>query len=74
MNYFDPDVKIPAETIARVKSCPFCGQPPEVMTSGERSTGLMIQCITENCANPSVSYYEHELALAVWNRRNAADD
>lgn len=67
--YFDHDVTIPAKTIARVLPCPFCGTKPEVMTSGERSRGLMIHCIAENCANPSVSYYDHETALAVWNQR-----
>lgn len=70
MAYFDDDVKIAPETLARVLTCPFCGKPPEVMTSGEQDRGLMIHCITENCANPSVSYYDHEKALAVWNQRN----
>ncbi len=50
--------------------CPFCGQAPTLLGSGERQRGLMIHCITENCANPSVSYYDHEMARRVWNRRN----
>lgn len=72
MSYFDPNVKIDQKTIDRVSNCPFCGIKPEIMTSGELSTGLMISCISENCANPSVSYYDHETALAVWNQRNGA--
>lgn len=68
--YFDNDVKIDPKTVARVKPCPFCGTKPEVMTSGERSSGMMIHCITENCPNPSVSYYDHETCLAVWNQRD----
>ena len=58
------------KTDARVTPCPFCGIKPEVMTSGEEGRGLMIHCIAENCPNPSVSYYDHETALAVWNQRN----
>lgn len=52
--------------------CPFCGKAPTVWGSGESERGLMIHCISEDadgCPNPSVSYYEHEKALAVWNRR-----
>lgn len=50
--------------------CPFCGRTPEIMGSGDRQSGLMIHCITGNCANPSVSYYDHDAARAVWNRRD----
>lgn len=69
-NFFDNDMKIDPKTIARVKLCPFCGVKPEVMTSGEASRGLMIHCVSENCPNPSTSYYDHETALAVWNQRD----
>lgn len=68
--YFDHDAQIDPKTVARVMPCPFCGIKPKVMTSGERSRGLMIHCVTENCPNPSTSYYDHETALAVWNQRN----
>lgn len=61
---------IDAKTLSRVMACPFCGTKPEVMPSGERGRGLMIHCIAENCPNPSASYYDHETALAVWNRRD----
>jgi hypothetical protein len=50
--------------------CPFCGTDPYLMKSGEGSRGLMIHCIAENCPNPSTSYYEHDVALRVWNQRN----
>lgn len=70
MAYFDDTVKIAAKTAGRVTNCPFCGKKPEIMTSGEQSRGLMIHCITENCPNPSVSYYDHETCLAVWNQRD----
>lgn len=67
--YFDRDREIDPKTVARALPCPFCGTKPEVMTSGERSRGLMIHCIADDCPNPSTSYYDHEAALAVWNRR-----
>lgn len=54
---------------ARVLPCPFCGKAPEIMSSGENQRGLMIHCITEECVNPNTSYYDHESALHVWNRR-----
>ncbi len=49
--------------------CPFCGKPPETQQGGEGGRGLMIDCITPNCVNPHVSYYDHASAIAVWNRR-----
>jgi hypothetical protein len=52
-----------------VKVCPFCGKPPIIMTSGENNRGLMIFCSTDECANPSVSYYEHTDTLRIWNKR-----
>jgi len=45
---------------------------PEVMGSGEQQRGLMIHCIGENCPNPSVSYYDHDSAIRVWNQRSPA--
>lgn len=53
----------------RILPCPFCGQPPQILASGEQWRGLMIHCISDNCANPSLSYYDHDTALRVWNRR-----
>lgn len=50
--------------------CPFCGGEPEVWGSGEQERGMMIHCVAENCPNPSVSYYQHEAAKRVWNRRD----
>lgn len=55
---------------ATVKPCPFCGTAPEIMAAGEHDRGLMIHCIADKCANPSVSYYDHKSALGVWNRRH----
>lgn len=54
-----------------ILDCPFCGGPPEVMGSGEGQKGMMIHCITPGCVNPSVSYYDHGLAVGKWNRRLA---
>lgn len=68
--YFNDEEKIDDKTLERVTPCPFCGVRPEVMTSGEGSRGLMIHCISAKCANPSVSYYDHETALEVWNQRD----
>lgn len=59
----------PAE--GTILPCPFCGNEPTVMGSGEGRRGLMIHCIGQNCPNPSVSYYNHAAARAVWNRRAA---
>lgn len=70
MSYFDDEMEVDPKTVARIMPCPFCGKPPEVMTSGERSKGLMVCCITENCPNPSTSYYDHETTIAVWNQRD----
>lgn len=52
-----------------VLACPFCGQLPETLGSGEQQRGLMIHCITPGCVNPSVSYYDHATAARAWNRR-----
>ena len=49
--------------------CPFCGEAPITFGSGEGQRGLMIECMTEHCVNPHVSYYHHDAAKAVWNRR-----
>lgn len=54
----------------RTLPCPFCGNAPYLMKSGDGERGLMIHCIAENCSNPSTSYYDHESALRVWNQRN----
>lgn len=55
-----------------VKPCPFCGEPPVIMSSGSHGEGLMIHCIADCCTHPSSSFYEHRLALEVWNRRDPA--
>lgn len=60
-------------TDIKIKTCPFCGLEPEVHGSGEGLRGTMIHCINEDCPNPSVSYYEREKAIAVWNRRDGHD-
>lgn len=57
----------------KLKPCPFCGEMPESFGSGEGQKGLMIECISENCPNPSVSYYDHATAIAAWNRRAPTD-
>ena len=62
--------EVDPKTVAMVMACPFCGTKPEVMTSGEGGRGLMIHCIAENCPNPHTSYYDHEIAIAVWNQRD----
>lgn len=53
----------------RILPCPFCGNIPVVMGSGERARGLMIHCIHVPCVNPSVSYYDHTIAMLAWNQR-----
>jgi hypothetical protein len=60
----------------KVLPCPFCGEEPAQMGSGEHQRGLMIHCITDGCVNPHTSYYNHGTARAVWNRRdgNTAND
>jgi len=55
---------------SRIKTCPFCGKPPLIGASGEGWRGLMIHCVTDGCLAPSTSYYDHESALRVWNRRD----
>lgn len=60
----------PVKERTRILPCPFCGNAPEVMGSGEGQRGLMIHCIGEDCPNPSVSYYDHTHAIRVWNRRH----
>lgn len=62
-----------AKIAPSILPCPFCGMAPTLLGSGERQRGLMIHCVTENCVNPSVSYYNHATAKAVWNRRRGAD-
>lgn len=63
------DAEIKERLRNQILPCPFCGQWPETMGSGERQRGLMIHCITQGCVNPHVSYYEHDAARAAWNRR-----
>ena len=53
-----------------IRVCPFCGQYPEYFGSGENQRGLMIECQTPGCVNPHVSYYNHAVAVSVWNRRH----
>jgi len=52
-----------------LKPCPFCNQPPITTPSGEGGKGLMIECLTEGCVNPHVSYYNHDVARTAWNTR-----
>lgn len=53
----------------QILPCPFCGKDPETQPSGENGRGLMIDCITKDCVNPHISYYNHESAIRVWNKR-----
>jgi hypothetical protein len=59
--------------MTRILPCPFCGCEPNTTPSGENGRGLMIECITGGCVNPHVSYYQHVVAIRVWNRRNGVD-
>jgi len=52
-----------------IKICPFCCKPPEKFNVGENGKALMIECVTEGCVNPSVSYYDREFAVKLWNWR-----
>jgi hypothetical protein len=59
--------------MTRILPCPFCGQEPMISGSGEDQRGLMIECVTGGCVNPHVSYYQHTVAIRVWNRRGGVD-
>lgn len=48
--------------------CPFCGKQPEVFQSGD-GTGTMVECMTDGCVNPHVSYYGEGEAIRRWNLR-----
>ena len=65
----DPDETVPVELLP----CPFCGEQPFTLGSGEGQRGLMIECATPGCVQPHVSYYEHEASIAAWNTRPAID-
>ncbi|MCL6710471.1 Lar family restriction alleviation protein [Pseudomonas sp. R2.Fl] len=56
-----------------IKPCPFCNKPPITTPSGEGGKGLMIECLTEGCVNPHVSYYNHDVARTAWNTRPRED-
>lgn len=56
-----------------LKPCPFCNKPPITTPSGEGGNGLMIECLTEGCVNPHVSYYNHDVARTAWNTRPRED-
>lgn len=58
--------------MSKILPCPFCGKAPEAFPSGENGRGLMIECITRNCVNPHVSYYDHASAIRIWNRRDGS--
>ncbi len=53
--------------------CPFCGQPPIILSGGEHQLGLRIECETPGCVNPHVGYYDHQTAVRVWNMRAVLD-
>lgn len=53
----------------RLKVCPFCCEPPMRMDVGEGNKALMIECVTEGCVNPHISYYDREFAVKLWNWR-----
>jgi hypothetical protein len=55
-----------------LKCCPFCGKQPVTFGSGDGQRGLMIECMTDGCVNPHVSYYDHAVAQKVWNTRATA--
>jgi hypothetical protein len=50
-------------------ACPFCGHPPMAFGSGEQRRGLMIECVTEGCVSPHLSYYDRKTAALRWNHR-----
>lgn len=56
----------------KLLSCAFCGKPPVSFPAGEGGKGLMIECMEPNCVHPHVSFYEHDIAIAAWNRRPAS--
>lgn len=57
----------------RLLPCPFCGKSPIAFGSGERQRGLMIECATEGCVGPHVSYYDRETAVLRWNHRASGE-
>ena len=62
-------MRTPVKTETNILPCPFCGQPPIAFGSGEKQSGLMIECVSELCCHPHVSSYDHATAIAVWNMR-----
>lgn len=54
---------------SELKPCPFCGNNPIILKVGEGGTGEMIECVSENCVNPSVSFYGENIAKDLWNTR-----
>lgn len=55
--------------MADILLCPFCGDAPVTWDVGEHGKGLMIECVTERCVNPHVSYQRPQDAIAAWNKR-----
>jgi len=53
--------------------CPFCGKTPLSFPSGD-GTGVMIECITERCVGPHISYYGEGVAAKIWNTRAPLGD
>ena len=53
-----------------LRLCPFCGRAPATSKCGEDGKGLMIECVTDGCVKPHVSYYDHQSAARAWNRRS----
>jgi len=54
----------------KLKSCPFCGEKPAAHQCGKNGAATMIECFTEGCVAPHVSYYGAGVAARKWNTRS----
>lgn len=69
-NSDSPQMGDSVHQLVQVLPCPFCGKEPEVFPSGDRTDGAeMVECMTDGCVNPHVSYYGVNVARKKWNTR-----
>lgn len=55
---------------AEIKPCPFCGSPAELAAyEGREHPCSYIHC--PSCKVATLSYFDEETAIGVWNRRSS---